>query len=771
MKKFILVCILMMLCAIHSQAQSFSWEHPLPNGNPIYDISCVGSGFCMAVGDSNTILQWDGTVWQSSQLPQYAELYSLTSVSCTSASFCIAVGSKKALIWNGVSWAFISELDNKDLMSVSCVDSEFCITVGVNETRIWNGISWTPNPLSGFLRANTISCVSQTFCVAINNVGIHHWNGTQWIATLNFTSLSTPFLARAVSCVNENFCVTVSHESEVLEWNGATWTKNPTATGSFLSPNDLSCSAIDFCKATNTWSEMTWNGITWTYESNSELYGYTVFCVSDTLCFSGSQTSALQQWNGLSWSAIPYNINALNAIDCVGNFCVAVGQLGTILHRNSGTWTTITSNTTSVLWDVDCATSSFCVAVGNDGVLLQWNGSTWNSINWGGTSPINAISCPQANFCMAISTSTIIFWNGNSWVVSNDSGNPYLNDISCSSNTFCMGTLNSSANVTYAWNGSRWLDQPLRDYVTSKDIRCIGNSCMLVNNTGSLYKWDGTVWKFMISTPFIVTNRTGLRCLTPYYCYIIQSPQIWTWNGATVTSVVTPTLNSLRSLSVVSSSTSELPQKTGQTAPTLIVVGDNGTVLSSTSTALPIVWGKTSFKTENNTATINWSTLQETNSDRYKIQQQTKGNWKTVGEVQSKGNTSNETNYSFTIPNLDYGKHLFRIAQIDFDGSVSYSEQIQVFIELAQIFALSEPYPNPFNPTTNLSLAVASPQNVKIDLYDLTGRHIQTIDQNRLEAQTSHYFTINLSQLPSGKYLLYVEGETFKTQKLLTLMK
>lgn len=190
-----------------------------------------------------------------------------------------------------------------------------------------------------------------------------------------------------------------------------------------------------------------------------------------------------------------------------------------------------------------------------------------------------------------------------------------------------------------------------------------------------------------------------------------------------------------------------------------------------TQNALPISLVSATATVQAQNAILQWTTAQETNNDRFVIEQQTPQGWKPVGEVQGKGTSIDLSEYSFTVPNLAYGAHVFRIAQYDKNGYVSYGRMMQVFVELTDTFALSEAYPNPFNPQTNFTLAVAQTQVVQINIYDLQGRKVATLHNGSLAGQTTHAFTFQAQDLSSGRYFVRVKGENFVANKSLVLVK
>lgn len=187
--------------------------------------------------------------------------------------------------------------------------------------------------------------------------------------------------------------------------------------------------------------------------------------------------------------------------------------------------------------------------------------------------------------------------------------------------------------------------------------------------------------------------------------------------------------------------------------------------------ALPVEFATVFAKIENKNAILSWTTAGESNNDRFEIQEKVDNVWKTVATVKGAGTSIASNTYSATLPNLASGYHTFRIKQVDYDGSVLYSDEVRALIELEAAFQLSEAYPNPFNPTTSFSLTVAQDQKVKVEVYDLTGRLVQTLFNGNILANEIQYFHFDASHLASGTYLYRVLGEKFTQTKRIQLLK
>ena len=85
-------------------------------------------------------------------------------------------------------------------------------------------------------------------------------------------------------------------------------------------------------------------------------------------------------------------------------------------------------------------------------------------------------------------------------------------------------------------------------------------------------------------------------------------------------------------------------------------------------------------------------------------------------------------------------------------------------------YSLNNPYPNPFNPTVNVSFDIPNNDIVLIKIYDLRGKLISTLVEDIFVAG-KHNLTWDASEYPSGQYFVNMKsGKYTKTQKI-TLIK
>ena len=171
------------------------------------------------------------------------------------------------------------------------------------------------------------------------------------------------------------------------------------------------------------------------------------------------------------------------------------------------------------------------------------------------------------------------------------------------------------------------------------------------------------------------------------------------------------------------------------------------------------------------TITLNWETATETNNAGFEVQRQVGEAFQAEGFVPGFGTTSAPQQYRYTLTEQAPGTYTFRLKQVDFDGSFDYSPEIEVQVEVPGSFHLSEAYPNPFNPTTALTLTVATSQPVTVDVFTPLGQHVQQLFSGVLAGEQPQPITFDAAGLPSGLYLIRAQGAQFTTTRQVVLMK
>lgn len=182
-------------------------------------------------------------------------------------------------------------------------------------------------------------------------------------------------------------------------------------------------------------------------------------------------------------------------------------------------------------------------------------------------------------------------------------------------------------------------------------------------------------------------------------------------------------------------------------------------------------------------AELNWSTATETNNSGFEVQKSEvkdeKSEWETIGFVPGFGTTTEPNLYSFIDENVTSGFYKYRLKQIDFDGTFTYSNEIEVIADFTpKEFMLYQNYPNPFNPSTTIKFTIpdvethrdASLQMVTLKVYDVLGNEITTLVNE--EKQPGIYeVEFDAQTLSSGIYIYKLQAGTFIQTKKMVLMR
>ncbi|MEN8192053.1 MAG: metallophosphoesterase [Bacteroidota bacterium] len=79
-------------------------------------------------------------------------------------------------------------------------------------------------------------------------------------------------------------------------------------------------------------------------------------------------------------------------------------------------------------------------------------------------------------------------------------------------------------------------------------------------------------------------------------------------------------------------------------------------------------------------------------------------------------------------------------------------------------------YPNPFNPTTEISYAISRSSDVTLKVYNVLGQSVSTL-VNQEQPQGSYKIKFNASNIPSGVYYYRIEAGSFVQTKKILLIK
>ncbi len=166
-----------------------------------------------------------------------------------------------------------------------------------------------------------------------------------------------------------------------------------------------------------------------------------------------------------------------------------------------------------------------------------------------------------------------------------------------------------------------------------------------------------------------------------------------------------------------------------------------------------------------------------------KFEAQNDNEWEEIGFVPGFGTTTEPKSYSFIDENVTTGTYKYRLKQIDFDGTFTYSNEIEVAVDFTpKEFVLYQNYPNPFNPTTTIKFEIPlSPPLlqgeseaiafVTLKVYDILGNEVATLVNEEKQPGVYEVEFDAFICFASGMYFYKLQAGTFVQTKKMILAK
>jgi hypothetical protein len=191
---------------------------------------------------------------------------------------------------------------------------------------------------------------------------------------------------------------------------------------------------------------------------------------------------------------------------------------------------------------------------------------------------------------------------------------------------------------------------------------------------------------------------------------------------------------------------------------------------------IPVELSSFSAELSGSDVILNWTTATELNNQGFEIEHSTDNqNFSKIGFVPGFGTTTEMKSYSFRVSDISAGVQYYRLKQIDFDGTTTIYNSVEVTGPIPNTFVLNQNHPNPFNPSTTISFSLPVESNVTIKLFNMLVQEVAKISDGSFQAG-SHNLDFNAQNLTSGAYIYTLEasginGESFKSTKKMLLLR
>lgn len=423
----------------------------------------------------------------------------------------------------------------------------------------------------------------------------------------------------------------------------------------------------------------------------------------------------------------------LNSIVYANNSLHVVGASGIYLSSTDEgeTWVskTLTTNNSNTLYAINKAEDNL-FATGNGRIIKSTdNGTTWEQIRYGSTTtPL------MRNICFVSNNYGYVVGNGAAILRTTDGGATFDSLKIGTQDFYSIDFADSLTGVAVGWAGSMYRTtnagqswEPIA-FTTTNNLY---NVKFFNSNNGIITGGNGTI---------LVTHNGGL-----------------TWEDNSLTEDPT---SLLWGVCIVNNNV-------------VLVVGNSGKIYKTLTAGMPVELVNFAAQIIDGKINLFWQTATETNNYKFEVERCEKAfvlDWFKIGEINGNGTSTSINSYSFVDNNANTGNYLYRLKQIDYDGSYQYSKSINVSLIAPLEFSLKQNYPNPFNPSTTISYTIASVCDVKIIVYDIIGKAVTELVNSRQEAGT-YNINFNAKVLSSGIYFAKISAGNFSKTIKMNLIK
>ena len=178
---------------------------------------------------------------------------------------------------------------------------------------------------------------------------------------------------------------------------------------------------------------------------------------------------------------------------------------------------------------------------------------------------------------------------------------------------------------------------------------------------------------------------------------------------------------------------------------------------------------------------LKWQTSSETNNYGFEVMKRIRfssghTDWQTIAFIKGHGTSSGSNQYEFTDNQTQSNDKIeYQLKQIDFNGTKTYSDIVEISLDLPTLFKLYQNYPNPFNNETVINYTVPYASHVRIKIYNIIGNELNTLlDQNKSAGQYSVRWNSTDSQnniIPNGLYFCLLESRDNQGKPIKKMIK
>ena len=196
-------------------------------------------------------------------------------------------------------------------------------------------------------------------------------------------------------------------------------------------------------------------------------------------------------------------------------------------------------------------------------------------------------------------------------------------------------------------------------------------------------------------------------------------------------------------------------QATDDNGGTSFLLAGSGSTICATPNPVTLVEFDGKVQADGNL--LYWTTASEYRSAAFIVERSLDAvNFEPIGSKEAAGNSNQALNYELLDEDAPLGLAYYRLLERDLDGDVKVVSRVVVLNRKSNDYSVIGAYPNPTSGTVVLEFNSNVQKDLKIELYDVTGRLLQITDFDMLEGINK--LSMDLRAFATGTYYFKVIG-------------
>jgi len=799
MRKAVTIIFVLLLTVItNAQVFDWEWQNPKPTGNDQNAVAVLNDNTVLSFGTSGSLQKTTngGTDWTVSYIDNsYRDIKAAAFVNSSIGYITGTAGLIMKTIDGGLTWTTQTVNTTEDILSIDYVDKDTLYAGGSNGLVLKTtngGSTWAVSSYGSSYIYKVYVVNASTIFLGSNSATtgriIRSTNyGASWASVTPAAFTSGTVYAYAFSDANTGIAAASGASIYKTTDGGATWTNKGALTSStvYTAKFITSAKALAGDAAGNVYVS-TDAGETWASVSASSQKLLNLGSTANAVyAVGGAGTVVKSTDGGATWankySAVTqYMLRDLKFFDNLnglasGGSSSAADSLGQMFKTTDGgkNWSLVPFNFGAQVYCFARPSASvWYAATGNNKVFKSTDGGlTFKSL----TLPVTGTT--QVYWDMAFSGTDTGYVagatgkllkttdGGNTWtLLTTNVGTNTIYKVKIAGNAVFIAGIGAKLSKSTD-GGTTWtaLTPNIPGTFFTLGFRNANIGYVAGSNVGVARTTDGgTTWA-ALTLPSTLKSSASIWSVT-----FGDSSTVWMTSvngdvvyskdeGLTWTAAKKPTSNSLFASAAVNGD--------------LWLAGNGGAIIKGYSNpSVPVELTSFTASVSKTKVVLNWKTATEKNNSGFEVERKLgNADWQKIGFVYGNGTSSEVKNYTYT-DNLVAQNASYRLKQIDFDGTYTYSATVAVNSSVPNKFALQQNYPNPFNPATTISFQVGKSSKVTLKIYNVLGSEVATLVDEVKEAG-SYTVQFDAARLASGVYYYTLKSGSFSDTKKMLLLK